>query len=123
MAFFRRAMVDQKRALRSRFKSLYFMANEFSALTGRVVYKRTRPVTGSEQCDARRKEIALSPSKPGDENIVCHYGRKTSPYAYTCQDCQREFYLQCVEVKTPTKAQTIVCPNCGGNNLRSRSSA
>ncbi len=59
----------------------------------------------------------LNPSEPGDPNIVCHYGRRTSPQAFTCRDCHREFYLQCVEVKTPTELQQIVCPNCGSENL------
>jgi DNA-directed RNA polymerase subunit RPC12/RpoP len=70
---------------------------------------------------AHGKEIPLSPSRPGDQNVVCHYGRKTSPHAYTCLDCRREFYLQCIEVQTPTEGQIITCPNCGGENLQRQS--
>ena len=61
--------------------------------------------------------------RPGDKNFICHYGRKTSPYAYVCRDCRREFYLQCVAVKIPTKGQTITCPNCGGDNLQTKPSS
>lgn len=99
------------------------MANEFNALAvrfRRVRLDKGQPAARIERGTVRRKEIALSPTKPGEENVVCHYGRKTSPHAYTCRDCQREFYLQCVEVKTPTKAQAIVCPNCGSDNLHVR---
>lgn len=60
----------------------------------------------------------MNPSHPGDPNVVCHYGRKTSPHAYVCRDCRREFYLQCIAVRTPTDAQVIACPNCGGDNLK-----
>ena len=63
----------------------------------------------------------MSPSQPGDDNIVCHYGRKTSPHAYVCRECRREFYLQCIEVKTPTAGQVITCPNCGSDNLKPQS--
>ncbi len=65
----------------------------------------------------RPKGDFLSPSQPGDPNVVCHYGRNMSPHAFVCRDCRREFYLQCIEVKTPTEAQRIVCPSCGGEDL------
>ena len=120
-----RVIFGPLKALRSRFTSIYFRICKHSTLaTGAYqarFYKALRS-SGGSRCSPRRREIALGPSKPGDKNVICHYGRKTSPHAYTCRDCQREFYLQCVEVKTPTKGQEIVCPNCGGDNLSSRSS-